>query len=369
MGTLILQDGSVIKGNSKGAIGGYEGEIVFNTSMAGYQEILTDLSYAKQIVVMSYPEIGNYGINEIDFEAQNPALVGIIAKNFCEEENHYKSTQNISTYLQMHNIIALDDIDTRALVKKIRENGTQSAFITSNDLTQEEIEEKIQHLQEFKISNDVILQTGAKEKYQYNDQGEIDLAFIDYGTKNSILNTLAKKGCKITVYPPSVSAQEILENNHHALFLSSGPANPNEFSYQIEQIKEIVGKIPLFGVGLGYQLLALCAGAEVYKLKSGHRGTNYPVINLENKKILITNQNHGYAVKSDNLAKFIRATYKNLNDDTLEGFEIDSLKVYAVQFYPETTVKAEETTTIYDEWVNIAKREINNKNNEVKNER
>lgn len=369
MGTLILQDGSVIKGNSKGAIGGYEGEIVFNTSMSGYQEIITDLSYAKQIIVMTYPEIGNYGINDIDFETQNPSLVGIIAKNFCEEESHHKSTQNISTYLQMHNIIALDNIDTRALVKKIRENGVQNAFITSNDLTQEDIEEKIKSLQNFQIKNDIILQTGTKEKYQYNENGEIDLAFIDYGTKESILKTLSKKGCKITVYPPNATSQEILENNHDALFLSSGPGNPNDCTYQIQQIKEIMGKIPLFGVGLGYQILAICADGEVYKLKAGHRGANYPVINLENKKILITNQNHGYAVNIDSLAKFIRPTYKNLNDDTLEGFEIDSLKVYAVQFYPETTVKAEETTTIYDEWINIAKREINNKINEVKNER
>ena len=369
MGTLILQDGSVIKGNSFGAIGGWEGEIVFNTAMSGYQEILTDLSYAKQIVVMAYPEIGNYGINDVDFEAQKPALVGIIAKCFCENESHYKSTQNLSTYLQMNNIIALDNIDTRALIKKIRENGVQNAFITSNDLSQEEIEEKIKELQNFEIKSDIILQTGTREKYQYNQEGKIDLAFIDYGTKKSILNTLAKKGCKITVYPASSSAKEIMENKHDALFLSSGPGNPNEFVYQIEQIKEIMGKIPVFGIGLGCQILALCAGAEVYKLKAGHRGVNYPVINLENNKILITNQNHGYAVRLDNLAKFIRPTYKNLNDETLEGFEIDSLKVYAVQFYPETTVKIEETTTIYDEWINIAKKEINNKNNEVQNER
>lgn len=369
MGTLILQDGSVIKGNSKGSLGGWEGEIVFNTSMMGYQEILTDLSYAKQIIVMAYPEIGNYGINDIDFEAENTSVVGIIAKNFCENESHYKSTQNISTFLQMHNIIALDDIDTRALIKKIRTQGTQMAFITSNDLTQEEIEEKIKSLQGFQIKSDIILQTGAKTIQKYNEEGEIDLAFIDYGTKKSILNTLSKKGCKITIYPPITTAQEILQNNHHALFLSSGPGNPNEFSYQIAQIKEIMGKIPIFGIGLGCQLLALCSGSEVYKLKSGHRGCNYPVINLENKKILITNQNHGWAVNAQNLAKFIRPTYKNLNDDTLEGFEIDSLKVYAVQFYPETTAKNEETTTIYDEWVNIAKKEINNRNNEVANER
>ena len=368
MGTLILQDGTIIRGQAFGAIGGYEGEIVFNTSMSGYQEILSDPSYAKQIVVMTYPEIGNYGINDFDFEADNPALVGLVVKNNCKQESHYKSRESLSNYLKMKNIIALEGIDTRSLVKKIREIGTMSAFITSNDVDNDFANEKLAQLQKFKINEDVIMDVSCKTRYIYNPQGEIKVALIDYGVKKGILNALAKRNFKITVYPASTEAKEILENNFDAVFLSNGPGNPADFSFQISQIKQLMGKIPLFGISLGYQLLAIASGAKVYKLKYGHRGSNYPVINLENNKVFMTAQNHGYAVDLENITKFMRPTYKNLNDETLEGFEITSLSVYAVQFNPEGKPGADEASVVFDEWANIIKKDIN-RINEVKNER
>ncbi|MBQ8848281.1 MAG: glutamine-hydrolyzing carbamoyl-phosphate synthase small subunit [Candidatus Gastranaerophilales bacterium] len=368
MGTLILQDGTVYKGQSFGALGGFEGEVVFNTSMVGYQEILSDPNYAKQILVMTYPEIGNYGVNDFDFESDNTHLVGLIVKNNCQQESHYKSRESLSNFLKKKNIIALSNIDTRSLVKKLTQMGTMSGFITSNDLDSEYINEKLGELQSFKIKEDILAEVSCKSRFAYNPQGKINIAIYDYGIKKGILNALALRNCRITVYPYNTEAKEILENDFDAVFLSNGPGNPANYTYQIAQIKQLMGKIPLFGIGLGCQLLALASGAKTYKLKYGHRGSNHPVINLENNKVVMTAQNHGYAIDLENITKFMRPTHKNLNDDTLEGFEITSLGVYAIQFQPEGKPGPNDAEFIFDEWVNIIKKDIN-RINEVKNER
>ena len=368
MGTLILQDGTVLQGNSFGAIGGYEGEVVFTTSTCGYQEIITDSAYAKQILVMAYPEIGNCGINDFDFEAEDSSLVGLVVKNNCEVESHYKSRESLSSYLKRKNIIALEDIDTRTLIKKLRAYGTMAGFITSNIVDSDFIREKITQLQSFKISEEIIYDVSCKNRYVFNPQGKINVALIDYGLKKSVLTSLAKRDCKITVFPCTIEAKEILENDFDALFLSSGPGNPQEFSFQLAQVKQLMGRIPIFGISLGFQLLALSAGAKVYKLKSGHRGGSYPVLNLENNKVIMTSQNHSWTIDMDNLPKIIRPTYKNLNDNTLEGFEISSLSVYAVQFYPEAKAGSQDGEIVFDEWVNIIQKDIN-RINEVKNAR
>lgn len=369
MGTLILSDGTVIKGDSFGSLGGWEGEIVFNTSMTGYQEILTDPSYARQIVVMTYPEIGNYGINDSDFEAENPALVGLIVKNYSRQESHYKAKETLAEYLKRKNIVALEGIDTRSLVKKIRQTGCMAAFITSNDVDNLFISEKIKQLKEFKINKDIVFDVSPKARYIVNPKGKIRIALIDYGAKRNIIDSLARRNCQITVYPAKTEANEILENNFDAIFLSNGPGDPADCTFQISQIKQLMNKLPIFGICLGYQLLALATGAKTYKLKYGHRGGNHPVINLENNKVFVTSQNHGYAVDLNNMPKFIRPTYKNLNDNTLEGFEVSSLNIYAVQFHPEAKPGPLDSSIIFDEWINIIEKHINNKINEVKNEK
>lgn len=355
MATLLLEDGTVLKGASFGADASYKGEIVFNTSMTGYQEILTDPSYANQIIVMTYPEIGNYGINDSDFESDKPYCSGFVVKNCSKVDSHYESTLNLKNYLIEHSIPAIEGIDTRSLVKKIRQIGTMGCFITSSDLEESEIQQKLEEIKNYKTKADIILDTTTKEKYIYSAEGEIDLAFIDYGAKRGILESLKKRGCKITVYRADVSAKEILENNHDALFLSNGPGDPFDYKYQIEQIKAILGQIPVLGICLGYQLLALATDAKTYKLKYGHRGANHPVINLENSKVMMTSQNHSYAVDIKTLSKIAIPTYKNLNDDTLEGFEIPALKVYAVQFHPEANPGPKDASIIFDEWINILK--------------
>ena len=368
MGTLILQDGTVIKASSFGAFGGCEGEVVFNTSSSGYQEIYTDPTYAKQIVVMTYPEIGNCGINDFDNESETCHVVGVIVKNYSKQDSHYKAKESLSNYFKRKGVIALEDVDTRSLVKKLREEGTMSGYITSNDVDKDFINEKIRDLQKFKMPDDIVIDVTCKGRYVVNPQGNINLALIDYGVKKSILTALAKRDYRITVYPAVVEAKEILDNKFDAVFLPNGPGNPESYVSQISQIKQLMGKLPIFGVCLGCQLLALAAGAKTYKLKYGHRGSNHPIINLENNKIFMANQNHGYAVDMENMPKIIRPTFKNLNDDTLEGFEISSLRIYALQFNPEASDGRCDTSNILDEWVNIAKKDIN-KMQEVEDER
>ena len=355
MATLILEDGTVMSAKSFGAAREVFGEIVFNTSMAGYQEIITDPSYANQIIVMTYPEIGNYGINNDDFEALNPALKGLIVKEYCKNESHYKSEKSLGDYLKERNVAGIEGADTRTLTKKIREAGTMNCFISPRDLTEYEIKEKIEQTKNYKSNPDVVYDVTTRMVYTRGEGNPIKLAFIDYGAKYGIVKSLVNRGCEVKVYPANVNAESILNGNFDAVFLSNGPGDPKDCVVEIETIKNLIGKLPIFGICLGYQLLAIVSGAKTYKLKYGHRGGNHPVINLKTNKVMMSSQNHGYAVEESSLSDIMEVTYKNLNDGTLEGFKIDSLKVHAVQFHPEAAPGPNDAAIIFDEWVELMK--------------
>lgn len=349
--TLLLADGTVYEGQSFGAEGINFGELVFNTSMTGYQEILTDPSYADQVIVMTYPEIGNYGINDDDFESEKPAAKGFIVKSYCEKDSHYKSQQTLSQYLKRNGVVGISGIDTRALTRKIRENGCMNCVVTTK-----EISEKIKNeLAEYKTDKDIVLSVTRRDIKKIPNSEGVKMAFIDYGAKQNIIDNLVQKGCDLTIFPADVSAETILEGNFEAVFLSNGPGDPQDVTYSIETIKEIAGKLPIFGICLGHQILSIVLGAKTYKLKYGHRGGNHPVINLQTNKVMMTSQNHSYAVEESTLPHNTVVTYKNLNDGTIEGLSYPVLNIESVQFHPEAAPGPTDANEIFDIWLNKVK--------------
>lgn len=349
---MLLSNGMVFEGESVGAEGINFGELVFNTSMSGYQEILTDPSYAGQVVVMTYPEIGNYGINNDDFESSKVQPHGFIMKNYSEKDSHYKSAQTLSSYLKNNNVVAISGVDTRSLTRIIREVGSMYCMITT-----EEITDKIREdLRKYEMDQNLVLKISRKEP-EVVQGGGIDLAIIDLGIKNSIIKEFSKADCNMTIFPADVSSETILKGGFDAVFLSNGPGDPQNATAAIETAKNLVGKLPLFGICLGFQILSIVAGANTYKLKYGHRGGNHPVINLETNKVLVTSQNHGYAVDETTLSEQSTATYKNLNDGTLEGFRCPALNMEGVQFHPESAPGPTDANDIIKNWVSKVKRE------------
>lgn len=345
--TLLLEDGTIFKGESFGAEGTNFGELVFNTSMAGYQEILTDPSYAGQIITMTYPEIGNYGINGDDFESEKPAAMGFIVKNNCEKDSHYKSEQTLSKYLKKNKIIGISGIDTRALTRKIREFGCMNAVVTTGEIT----ENLKTELSEYKPNKDIVSTVTRKEISKMPNNGT-RMAFIDYGAKDNIIKNLHEKGCDLTIFPADVTSLEILTGGFDALFLSNGPGDPQDVTYSINTIKDLVGKLPIFGICLGHQILSLVLGAKTYKLKYGHRGGNHPVLSLQTNKVMMTSQNHSYAVDERTLPPNAVVTYKNLNDGTIEGLSYPVLNIESVQFHPEAAPGPLDANEIFDNWIN-----------------
>jgi len=344
---LLLANGMLFEGESIGAEGTSCGEIVFNTSMTGYQEILTDPSYAQQVIVMTYPEIGNYGINKDDFESGKIYASGFVVKNCCEVDNHYKSVQTISDYLKQNNIVGISKIDTRTLTKVIRENGDMNCLITTENIT----EEMKTQLQSFRISKGITLDVSTYRVENIQGEG-VKLAVIDLGIKKSIIDCLKEYGCDITVYPADSSADAILSENFDAVLFSNGPGNPQDAVKSIETANKLLGRLPLFGICLGHQILSIVLGAKTYKLKYGHRGGNHPVVNLETNKVFLTSQNHGYAVSEEGLGEDVKVIYKNLNDDTVEGIECKRLNVESVQFHPEAAPGPYDANIVFESWIN-----------------
>jgi len=356
--TLLLEDGTIYEGESFGASGIGFGELVFNTSMTGYQEILTDPSYAGQIITMTYPEIGNYGINDDDFESGIPVAKGLVVKNACENDSHYKSKKTISKYLEENQIVGISGVDTRALTRKIRDNGCMNCLITTEKIT----EDIKCELKQYKIDKDIVL-SATRTDIKHIENSGVKMAFIDYGAKDNIINNLVEKGCDLTIFPATVTADEILTKDFDAVFLSNGPGNPEDVDYSITMLKEVIGKLPIYGICLGHQIISLVLGAKTYKLKYGHRGGNHPVINLQTNKVMMTSQNHSYAVDEASLPKNAVVTYKNLNDDTVEGLSYPNLNIESVQFHPEAAPGPFDANAIFDGWI---EKVVEKRNNMVK---
>lgn len=362
---LLLKDGTIYEGESFGAEGTNFGELVFNTSMTGYQEILTDPSYAGQIITMTYPEIGNYGINDDDFESEYPACMGFIVKSICEKDSHYKSNLTVAEYLTKHKIIGISGVDTRALTKKIREFGSMNAVVTTGEVT----EELKKQLQEYQPDKDIV-KTVTINKIKKMPNDGIKMAVIDYGAKDNIINNLHAKGCDLTIFPATVNTLEILTGGFDALFLSNGPGDPQDVTYSIEAVKQLIGKLPIFGICLGHQILSLVLGGKTYKLKYGHRGGNHPVINLQTNKVMMTSQNHSYAVEESSLPHHAVITYKNLNDDTIEGISYPTLNIESVQFHPEAAPGPTDANEIFDRWINlVTSKKIELEKDRIRSER
>ena len=345
-GKLILENGMIFEGESIGADGTSYGEIVFNTSMVGYQEILTDPTYAGQTIVLTYPEIGNYGINKDDFESGRIHAKGIIVKNLCENESQYKSALSLDEYLKQNNIVGLKGIDTRYLTQIIRNNGSMNCAITTGDVTSE-IKSKIR---EYKINKDITLDVTTYKVEKIAGSG-IKLAIIDMGITKSLLENFKILNCDMTLFPADTSPEEILDEEFDAVLVSNGPGNPENAVFAINTVKELLGKVKIWGVGLGHQVVALALGAKTSKLKYGHRGSNHPIKNTKTNEIFVAAQNHSYVVDFNSLPQGVEANFVNINDDTLEGIICEKYDVRTIQFHPDLSSGAYDGNKVLADWV------------------
>ena len=347
-GYLVLQDGQVFEGVRFGADTATVGELVFTTGMCGYIETLTDPSYAGQIVMQTYPLIGNYGIIREDFEGAC-CVKGYVVREWCEVPSNFRKDCDLDTYLKEQGVPGLYGVDTRQLTRIIREHGVMNATIC------DEVPADLTAVTTYAVTG-VVEAVTCREPAVYPAEGEeaFKVSLIDYGAKRNIVRELQKRGCTVTVLPATTSAENILATNPNGVMLSNGPGDPAENIYQIGQIKKLLGKVPMFGICLGHQLTALAAGGSTYKLKYGHRGVNQPVRDLSGVRTYITSQNHGYAVDSDTV-KVGRISFANANDGTCEGIDYPELKAFTVQFHPEACTGPKDTSFLFDRFVNLMK--------------
>ncbi|EGT3612240.1 carbamoyl-phosphate synthase small subunit [Clostridium perfringens] len=344
---LILENGVVFEGKAFGYLKECVGEVVFNTGMTGYQEVLTDPSYYGQIVTMTYPLIGNYGVNLEDLESKEPKVRGFIVREKCQYPNNFRCELELETYLAQNKVLGLDGIDTRALTKILRNNGTMKGIIVLDNSNLEDVKDKLEAFS----NRDAVSIVSTNEKYEISGEGK-KVAIIDFGIKQNIIRNFVKRGCNVTVFPYDFKAEEVLEINPDLVFLSNGPGDPEDMGEAVNEIKKIVGKKPIVGICLGHQLLALTLGGETKKLKFGHRGCNHPVKDLINNRVHITSQNHGYYVAT--LPENMEITHVSMNDGTVEGMRHKELPIFSVQFHPEACPGPKDSEYIFDEFMKYA---------------
>lgn len=353
---LALEDGTIFEGSAFGAAGERTGEIVFNTSMTGYQEILTDPSYKGQIVTMTYPLIGNYGVNSEDVEARKPFVEAFVVRECSTIASSWRSQKSLDQYLKENDIVGIEDIDTRALTRHIRLQGAMKAVISTEDSDIESLTKKAKDSPDL-IGRDLVKDVILDKAYQWNDKGKYNVVVVDTGVKYSILRQLARCNCKVTVVPAGTNAEQIFDLNPDGILLSNGPGDPAGVPYVVDTVKQLIGKLPIFGICFGHQMLGLALAGRTYKLKFGHHGGNHPVKDLKTGRVHITVQNHGFCVDLDSLnEKDIEITHVNLNDNTLEGIKHKRLPIFSVQFHPEAAPGPNDARYMFQEFVEMIKQ-------------
>lgn len=368
---LVLEDGTVFKGTAIGAEGSAVGEVVFNTSMTGYQEILTDPSYAEQIITLTYPHIGNTGTNSEDEEAGEIVAKGLVIRDLPLLASNFRNEENLSEYLIRHNILGIADIDTRKLTRILREKGAQNGCILAGEVTEESIEQALSQAKGFPglKGMDLAKVVSTKSSYEWTEGSwELGKGFVtpaekpfhvvayDFGAKRNILRMLVDRGCKLTVVPAQTPAAEVLAMNPDGVFLSNGPGDPEPCTYAIDAIKEILTTdIPVFGICLGHQLLGLASGAKTIKMKFGHHGGNHPVKDFARDVVMITAQNHGFAVDANNLPENIKVTHTSLFDGTIQGIHLTDKPAFSFQGHPEASPGPHDAAPLFDHFIDLIK--------------
>ncbi|WP_101843820.1 carbamoyl phosphate synthase small subunit [Halobacillus sp. Marseille-P3879] len=357
MKQLVLEDGTTFKGKGFGSDRERFGEVVFNTGMTGYQEVISDPSYCGQIVTFTYPLIGNYGINRDDFETVNPAILGVVVKEHCDHPSNFRSEETLDELLKAKGIPGISGIDTRKLTKIIRQHGTMKAVITSADRPVDQI---VQMINDTPLPTDQVKQVSTVKPYVVPGRGD-RIVLIDFGMKHGILREFTKRNCHVTVVPYHTTAEEIMRLKPDGIMLSNGPGDPKDVPEAIQTIRLLMGEVPIFGICLGHQLIALASGADTSKMKFGHRGVNQPVKDLRYNQTRMTSQNHGYAVNTASIqATKLRLTQVSLNDDTVEGLEHSDANIFSVQYHPESSPGPDDTSYLFDEFLQRIKQEKNN---------
>tara|TARA_Y100000741_G_scaffold191037_1_gene145465 strand:+ start:1285 stop:2415 length:1131 start_codon:yes stop_codon:yes gene_type:complete len=366
---LALADGTIFYGDSIGVIGLSVGEVVFNTSMTGYQEILTDPSYCKQIVTLTYPHIGNTGSNKDDMESTKSQAAGLVIRNESIIESSWRSEESLNSFLRSNNTVAISNIDTRKLTKLLRDKGAQSGCIMAGEINENTAIKKAKEFPGL-VGMDLAKEVCTSDFYEWregslfenrinaikNDKNIYKVVAYDYGVKSNILRLLSDLGCQLTVVPAETSVEDVLNLKPSGVFLSNGPGDPEACDYAIESVAKLLEKnIPIFGICLGYQLLALAAGAKTVKMKFGHHGANHPVIDMDSGKVIITSQNHGFAVDEDSLPKNIKITHKSLFDGSLQGIRIIDKDAFGFQGHPEASPGPHDLMYIFNDFIKMIK--------------
>jgi len=363
---LALEDGRVFRGRGYGAPGERFGEVVFNTSLSGYQEILTDPSYAGQIVILTYPHIGNYGTNPLDSESARPYAEGLVVRELSALASNWRSVEEVSGFLGDFGVPVISDIDTRALVLHLRKHGAMRGVLSTLDAESASLVVKAKALPSM-VGLDLASRVTTPTRYEWNkpsadlSRGEaaasgarFHVVAYDYGIKQNILRRLVDVGCRVTVVPATSSANDVLAIKPDGVFLSNGPGDPEPLEYAAQAVRELAGRVPIFGICLGHQIIGLALGGKTYKLKFGHHGGNHPVMNLETQKVEITAQNHGFAVDPDSLkASEVMLTHMNLNDQTLEGLRHKSMPLFSVQYHPEASPGPHDSGYLFERFVKL----------------